>query len=349
MGSLSERQIVRRAALKFAELLHSAVDEVYYERSLGDGRADLILRAVGHTFVLECKSSGAAGPVANAAEKVRQYAAKARKKMIPLVVVPYMGEVGRERCKDAGVGWFDLSGNAHIVAPGLRIIVEGRPNQFKRPGRPSSAFAPRASRIARWLLIHEGEFMSQRDIARATGMDEGYTSRVVARLHDDHLLERNEDGAVRARDPNLLLDAWREAYDFGKHDLLTGHIAARSGGALMNNLADVLRDQGGAITGLGAAWLLTHFAGFRLVTAYLREPPEPAFLDRIGFRQEERGANVWLVVPNDEGVFHGEALQDGIPCVHPVQVYLDLAAQPERAEDAAAELRSRFLTWRGDD
>jgi hypothetical protein len=55
---------------------------------------------------------------------------------------------------------------------------------------------------------------------------------------------------------------------------------------------------------------------------------------------------VWLVVPNDEGVFHGSSEREGIRCVHPVQVYLDLAAHPERASDAVNELRERYVSWR---
>jgi hypothetical protein len=63
-----------------------------------------------------------------------------------------------------------------------------------------------------------------------------------------------------------------------------------------------------------------------------------------GFRSEERGANTWLVVPNDEGVFEGAEDRDGVPCVHPLQAYLDLKGQPERATEAAADLRKQLLT-----
>ncbi len=101
-----------------------------------------------------------------------------------------------------------------------------------------------------------------------------------------------------------------------------------------------------AASGLGAAWLITRFAGFRLVTAYLREQPPVALLEGLSFREEARGANVWLVIPNDEGVFHGASEQDGVRCVHPVQVYLDLGAHPERAAEAATELRERYVSWR---
>jgi hypothetical protein len=94
-----------------------------------------------------------------------------------------------------------------------------------------------------------------------------------------------------------------------------------------------------------AAWAQTGFAGFRLVTMYLAERMWAEDLAEGGFRDEERGANLWLAVPNDEGVFDGRALHQGMPCVHPVQVYLDLKAQPERSADAAEELRMRRLPW----
>ena len=310
--------------------------------------ADAVVEVGKLFFVVEIKSSGAAAAVSQAAKRVRDYAASASKRAIPIVVVPYMGEVGRNRSEQAGVQWLDLSGNAHIIAPGVRILIEGKPNRFKPRGRPSSAFAPKASRIARWLLIHPDTFLSQRDIAVATDMDEGYTSRVVGRLKEENLVVRDDEGAIRARDPSLLLDAWREAYDFEKHRILRGHVAARSGDALLRATAESLSELNAdhAASGLGAAWLMTRFAGFRLVTFYLREQPSPALLDGLSFREEERGANVWLVVPNDEGVFHGSSEREGIRCVHPVQVYLDLAAHPERASDAVNELRERYVSWR---
>jgi hypothetical protein len=311
---------------------------------------DLVVKAGDRTLVVEFKTSGSAAPVAAAAEQVRRYATVLGEGVIPLVAVPYMGDVGRERCKQAGVGWLDLSGNARITAPGLQVHIEGKPNRFKRPGRPSSAFAPKSARISRWLLLHAGHPATQREIAEATGMDEGFTSRIVARLEEDALIIREPDGRIRARDPDMLLDAWGEVYDFSKHDVLRGHIAARSGQSLLRRLADDLAGHGirHAATGLAGAWLLTRFAGFRTVTVYVHEPLTPSLLERIGFREELRGSNVWLVVPNDEGVLHGALKRDGVQCVHPVQVYLDLKGQPERSKEAAGALRAELLTWKAD-
>ena len=258
-----------------------------------------------------------------------------------------MGDVGRERCIEAGVGWLDLSGNARIFAPGLRILIEGKPNQYKRPGRPSSVFAPKSSRITRWLLMHPHEPLTQRELARATDTDEGYTSKVVSKLKQDGLIVKESSGTVRLHDPDLLLDAWRENYDFTKHHIIRGHVAARAGDVLLRQLADTLEhvSVSYAATGLAAAWLLDRFASFRTTTLYLAEEPPSALLDSLSFREEKRGANVWLAVPNDVGVFHGAAKIDGIRCVHPVQAYLDLGAHPERAKEASQQLRTAHLSW----
>jgi hypothetical protein len=155
-------------------------------------------------------------------------------------------------------------------------------------------------------------------------------------------------GRLRARDPGLLLDAWREAYSFSKHEGRRGHVAARSGDVLLRQLGDALAQRGveHAATGLGAAWLLTRFAGFRIVTFYIAAPADEGWLREIGFASEPRGANVWLAVPNDAGVFQETSVRDGVRCVHPVQVFLDLKDHPERAEEAASRLRADALNWR---
>ena len=181
-------------------------------------------------------------------------------------------------------------------------------------------------------------------------MDEGFTSRIVARLVEDGLVARERGGAIRPRDPDLLLDAWREEYSFDKHDVTRGHVAARSGDALVHHVAEAFRDGGVgyAATALPAAWLMTRFVGFRLMTVYLKEHPSPRELDLLSFREGARGANVWLVVPSDEGVFHGAEEHEGVRCVHPVQVYLDLKRHPERSGEAAERLREELLSWRND-
>jgi hypothetical protein len=99
------------------------------------------------------------------------------------------------------------------------------------------------------------------------------------------------------------------------------------------------------MTGLGAAWLAARFANFLTASVYLQDPPDENLLEALDFHPENRGANVWLVLPADAGVFDGQEDRDGTTCVSPVQIYLDLKGHPERAPEAAEHLRRELLRW----
>ena len=310
------------------------------------GRWDAVLDVGPYCFWLEYKSSGSLGQVAVAVHQLTEGTDDSSGGPTPLLVVPYMGEAARAHCNQAGVAWLDLSGNARIVIPDQGLFVQhlGCPNQFRRPGRPENAFGPKGSRLTRHLLMNPEEPVSQRILASITGLNEGHLSRLVGKLVESGLVERGAEG-IRVTDFDLLLDAWQEEYRFDRHRVIPGHIAAVSGDGLTRALAGALTELETpyAMTGLPAAWLWTQHAAFRLSTVYLSEVPSAALLMELGFREEPRGANTWLVVPNDDGVFHGAGQVAGIRCVHPIQAYLDLKDHPERASEAAEVVRSRLL------
>lgn len=265
---------------------------------------------------------------------------------VPVVAVPFMGPKAREYARSVGLSWMDLSGNADIRGPGLRILVEGKPNRFASPGRPSTAFSDRAARISRAMLAEPGRWWQQRELAEAAGISTGYVSKVVARLSEVDLLDHGPEGRLRPKSPGLLLDAWAQVYDFRRHEIARFHAVGRRGPSIAESLASGLAAVAGldwAATGLAAAWALTHFVDHRLVTAFVSRPlldPE-----EFGLRPVTEGENVWLVVPRDDGVFSAAREASGLRCVHPVQVYLDLLGHPERAQEAANYLRIHGLGW----
>jgi hypothetical protein len=337
---------VREIRKLLSEWLGVSEVQVETRRTAGpNASADLVIKAGSSRLVIEFKGAGDAASVTRAVEQVTGYAKALGRGAIPVVAVGFMGDVGRRICERAGVSWLDLSGNARIVAPGLRIVLSGNPNRFKRPGRPSTVFAPKSSRVVRQLLLEPDRSYNQRELARLTRIDEGFVSRIVRRLVADRHLDRDGDGAVRVVDPDVLLDAWLEAYDFSKHTIQAGHVSTRTSEELVRKLSGEFsrRNMGYALTGLGAAWALTEHAGYRLVTFFVAEEPADEVLAEVGFRDEPRGANVWLVVPNDVGVFDGAEDRGGVQVVHPVQAYLDLKGQPERAREAGEDLRNKLL------
>jgi hypothetical protein len=332
---------------RLAELLEIPETELTVDRKqvAGNGQPDLVVSWGDKVIVIECKESGEADSVSVAARQAKAFANAVSRGATAVVVVPYMGEVGQRLCEEAGVSWLDLSGNARIVAPGLRVRIEGKPNRFKRVGRPRSLFAPKSARIARWLLMKRDQAFTQRELARVSRLDEGFTSRIVRGLEEQRLIAREADGTVRVSNYDTVLDAMREAYDFSKHQIVRGHVAVRSSDEALRRLAESFQREKVeyAATALAGAWLWSKFAGFRLVVLFVSELPDAKARGQMGFHEIERGENVWLVQPNDAGVFDGGEARDGIYCAHPVQIYLDLKDHPERSTEAADELRKKIL------
>ena len=52
----------------------------------------------------------------------------------------------------------------------------------------------------------------------------------------DGYVSRENGSAIRAKDLSLLLDSWRESYQFSKHMIHRGHVPARSGDMLLKFL-----------------------------------------------------------------------------------------------------------------
>jgi len=344
--SLSGEQAERVALKDLPALLSDLLD-------LGDGvrlrrqerGADLVIDLPeGRRWVAEVKSSARSADVAAAA---RQALAYAKEGELPVVVVPFMGEAGARAAAAEGVSWIDLSGNARLRDGDLFVRVEGRPNRYPSRGRPSSPFAPASARVTRHMLQDPEHWWRQSELSKATGLDDGRVSKLVARLDELDLLER--DGALlRPRDPDALLDAWVADYNFAGHDIVACHRTAPGGGVeLAREIADGLAEAkvSHALTGLPAAWMLDKFAQFRLVSVFVEGDPRRV-ADVLDARVEPRGANVQLIGPNDRGVFAGANSVDGVRVVAPVQAYLDLLPLPERAREAAEHLREKHLSWR---
>ncbi|HUF08916.1 MAG TPA: hypothetical protein VMO47_06330 [Rhodothermales bacterium] len=361
----SARQQVPRMLIEWLGLRESQPTVIIYPRSEVEG-VDLSIVLEQFLFLVEARKTNAAPSVHSAAELVKKYASLQRDEgntkqcVIPLVVVPFMTDSGKEICEKAGVSWLDLSGNAYMQSrcPENRVFVhvEGKPNRFPRRGRPKNPFDGKAARIARHLLLHPGTSWSQIDLAKATNVDPGYTSRVVRRLIDLDLLTRDDDKVQNVR-WDFLLRAWREANSF-KHSVVEGHVPARSGEELVHRLAELFQatDTKHAVTGLAAAWAYTHAASFRSASIYVGGSPREQLpfdeLSEIGFRRETRAPNTRLLIPDDAGVFDGIRLEEGFWCVSVPQVFVDLEHEGERAEEFSEAIYSLAIEQferRGDD
>lgn len=344
---VAEREALHRLPRLLGDLLDEAdvrVDSACKEK-MPNLEIDLCARdSRGRLWLVEVKASSRPGQVKSAAQQLHSYANS--QSGIAVLLVPHMTPGGARAAEEENLNWIDFAGNASIRDENLHVWVQGRPSDHRPRGRPASPFAPRSARITRELLLHPGRWWRQRDLAEVTGLNDGTVSRVVRRLAEELLIE-NRDRMVRAHDPGLLLDAWAADYRFDKHDIVEGHLTG-AGIDLARTVATGLGENAirHAFTGLPAAWVTDAFAQFRLTTVYVEGDPRNA-AEALGLRRYEKGANVQLVGPNDDGVFAGGLVHNGLDCVSAVQTYLDLQHLPERAPEAADHLRTTHLNWSG--
>jgi hypothetical protein len=351
---LNEHDIKSQSIKIIEDLFGESVERVDYSaESIDNYKPDLIFYIGDRIFVMAAKARTASATLEQAARQIQAYVAALKKShhrdAIPLLVLPYVGNECRGNLQAIQANWVDLCGNADIRAPGLRIHVVGNENIFKKRGRTENIFAPKSSRVTRILLEEPKIARSQSEISKLTDLTAGYVSRVVGRLLADGYIERLDSGKLRSTSPHLLLDAWRSAYDFQRHTIIAAHTATRSGPETINKVISVLKTPNYAVTGLAGAWLLSGHASFRFTTIYVDVLPNARELASGGIELVDRGANIWLVIPNDRFVLVNSQEKSGLNVASPLQIYLDLKSQPERSKAAAEDIRENFLkeTLRG--
>lgn len=170
--------------------------------------------------------------------------------------------------------------------------------------------------------------MAPEGLSDSTDLDPGRLSRIIKRLAEEELLER--DGPLlRPRDPDLLLDAWAEEYCFDRHDIQTGHLI--SSGLELAHASMTASSRPRSITRSPCPPPMRSTASPASGSSASTSPGIPATPPTRWSCVATRGANGQLIGPDDRGVFDGGGDVDGLPCVTRVQVYLDRLHLPERA------------------
>ncbi len=139
----NEKQAASRIGELLADLLGSSPTEVQVDHiGLTDQRYDYAISIGSRRFTAKYQGTASTAAVASAIDHLQHLAKSRATEGDPLVIVPFMGPVGQQLCDKSKTSWLDLCGNAKIVAPGLRVWIEGRPNQYRDRGRPPQYLRP---------------------------------------------------------------------------------------------------------------------------------------------------------------------------------------------------------------
>jgi hypothetical protein len=263
-----------------------------------------------------------------------------------VVAAPYLGDRAREICREARVGYLDLAGNCRLAFGSIFIERKGfpNPNIERRPLR--TLFATKGTRILRIMLVEPKRRFQLQTLAKLAGVSLGLAFKVKQRLLDLEYASGERDG-LRLTRPEDLLREWARNYDFGKHEAVECYA--------MGEIAETEHQLAARCAEKRVPYAFTQFSGAARVAPFARYLRSAAYVlidprtlaERLEWKIVPSGANVLLLRPFDEGVLYGSQEVTGDRVVSNVQLYLDLASQGGRGEEAATFLLEQRLrpTW----
>ena len=143
MRAPGEQQALQQMPRRLTDLLGIGPNDAKIRREPGGALAPTWSWA--RRIHLRCRMDGLGtlARVSDAARQAREHSSKIGKPRFPSS--PRLHGTRRSRgLRRLNVSWLDLSGNAHLVAPGLRVEIDGQPNRYKGPAGRRAPSLPRA-------------------------------------------------------------------------------------------------------------------------------------------------------------------------------------------------------------
>jgi len=305
--------------------------------SVGSGRT-------ARRILVECKSVGEPRYLAQAITRL-SLATRRLSRAYPLVAAPYISPEGQRLCRDAGVGYLDLAGNAFLRFDGVLVDRRSTERPAREKSRLKRLFSPKSSRVLRVLLEQPAMEWTLARLADEAAISLRTAHLAINALEEKAFVDKRR-AAIRLQQPGGLLDLWAENYRVDEHRRLTHYSFTRNPRELAVKLASQADAQKDRLA-------LTLHSGAALVAPFVRSPDVHAYfggdVDRlvkaVDLRPVESGGNVHLLVPNDEGVFYRTQTVEHVPVVCNTQLYLDLLHYPARGREQAEELRRQKLRY----
>lgn len=260
-----------------------------------------------------------------------------------VLAVPFLSASRQELLRASGVPFFDLAGNAWIVADAVHVDRRGFPNPFLEQRRSRGPFSDKASLVLR-ALIAFGPGRGVRGIAEQAGLSPGYVSKIVRELEERGYVARREDGLALRHGQELLQD-WVRAYRKPWVERRSYFVPVARAQAVMDAIRQASISDEHALALQAGASLVAPYADFDVVDIYVHSIEAAAVLaSQLNAREVGRGANLRVSVPYYRiSAFFDRQEAAGLPVVSDLQLYLDLFNYPLRGREQAEQILERRL------
>lgn len=295
----------------------------------------------GETALLAVEIKARVEPrrVPELARRIREMTNEGMPDAVPVLGAAYLSPRARELLRGLDVGYIDTTGNVRITAssPGL-FISDGGDDRDPWPRRDVlQSLRGRGAACAVRAIVDVAPPFGVRELAEVTGIPAPTLSRVVRLLEREGVVTRQSRGRVEAVDWQGVIRRWAEDYDQAGSNTATALLEPRGLAAITQKLRAATI--GYAATGAFAAQYFDPVAPARAAALYVSDAV--AAMKSLGLRETDSGANVVLLEPFDPVVFERTVERDGLRCVAPSQLAVDLLTGPGREPSQGEQM----LIW----
>ncbi len=264
-----------------------------------------------------------------------------------VLLCPHLPDELATDLRQQGIHHADLNGRLYLQTPWL--VLDRRPvgSRYRNPSSTVDVFSLKSSRIPRALLAQREKRWTQEELAERTMISRGLVSRILKTLQEEGWVtqvtkaSRTQSARYVLSDFDRLLEAWRKA------DRWTDRVTLQQFSVLISDLDEIARkvtDLAGSDETAFTQWYAAHLRQPHttppVVSAYVIYQRH---LDLPLGRKVNSGGNLWLMYPNDDGLFLETQRVGGKKLVTDAQIYLDLIEMGQRGPDQAEALRQ----WEG--
>ena len=211
----------------------------------------------------------------------------------------------RTLCRENKVCFIDLQGNVRLAFDGVFIerIVSNKPPSERRELK--SLFRPKSAQVLKVMLRDPDRKWRVEDLAKSAEVSLGHVSNVRNGLLDREWAEVSNLGLFLS-EPNVLLDAWRDAYEAHNEKRMSFYTIMHGGSfeAAARTCLGTDRKKGRAI--------FASFSAAHWLAPYGRTGMQYFYADEAGLEKLKialqlspvgKGENVTVMIPKDRGLF----------------------------------------------
>lgn len=312
-------------------------------------QADLILEIFFNNkrknIVIETKSVGEPRYIRSAVHQLSSYLAK-NSESYGVIVAPYISEKTGEICKEANIGYIDLSGNCFLSFDTIYIKKENYKSIVSEKKEVKSLFSKKTTRILRVLLCNSKKIWTQMNLSSESKVSIGMTNRVVKKLYELEYISLVQNKKISLINSSKLLDLWRNEYSYSDNEILA-YYSPMSREEFENRLNEYMRQRNKekyAFTLFSGASLLAPFVRSNQVFFYFTGD-EDKLIKTTELKPVTSGANVLILKPYDAGVFYATQKIGKKKAVSNIQLYLDLYNYKGRGREQAEHLREKVIKF----